>query len=193
MARVDRGPVVSACGGQWGPVGLPGRPALSSSGPSPSAYPARLQCPTCAKCFLSRTELQLHEAFKHRGEKLFVCEECGHRASSRNGLQMHIKAKHRCGGFAPHGSWVLGRAAAALQMVRFHESPGSALCLLRRGAYSRLPYCPAPAWQRRLLPGRAQAPLPHAPPAMSECKGPLPSMMVLPHVPSPQERASVRV
>lgn len=56
---------------------------------------SRLQCPTCAKCFLSRTELQLHEAFKHRGEKLFVCEECGHRASSRNGLQMHIKAKHR--------------------------------------------------------------------------------------------------
>lgn len=56
---------------------------------------ALLQCPTCAKCFLSRTELQLHEAFKHRGEKLFVCEECGHRASSRNGLQMHIKAKHR--------------------------------------------------------------------------------------------------
>lgn len=25
-----------------------------------------------------------------------MCEECGHRASSRNGLQMHIKAKHRC-------------------------------------------------------------------------------------------------
>lgn len=24
-----------------------------------------------------------------------MCEECGHRASSRNGLQMHIKAKHR--------------------------------------------------------------------------------------------------
>lgn len=54
-----------------------------------------LQCSTCSKCFLSRTELRLHEAFKHRGEKLFVCEECGHRASSRNGLQMHIKAKHR--------------------------------------------------------------------------------------------------
>uniref|UniRef100_A0A8C5KRS4 Zinc finger and BTB domain-containing protein 48 n=1 Tax=Jaculus jaculus TaxID=51337 RepID=A0A8C5KRS4_JACJA len=61
----------------------------------PLPIPPALQCPTCAKCFLSRTELQLHEAFKHRGEKLFVCEECGHRASSRNGLQMHIKAKHR--------------------------------------------------------------------------------------------------
>lgn len=58
--------------------------------------PMALQCSTCSKCFLSRTELRLHEAFKHRGEKLFVCEECGHRASSRNGLQMHIKAKHRC-------------------------------------------------------------------------------------------------
>ncbi|KAI6073690.1 Telomere zinc finger-associated protein isoform X1 [Aix galericulata] len=57
--------------------------------------PVDLQCSTCSKCFLSRTELRLHEAFKHRGEKLFVCEECGHRASSRNGLQMHIKAKHR--------------------------------------------------------------------------------------------------
>lgn len=57
--------------------------------------PVALQCSTCSKCFLSRTELRLHEAFKHRGEKLFVCEECGHRASSRNGLQMHIKAKHR--------------------------------------------------------------------------------------------------
>lgn len=57
--------------------------------------PMDLQCSTCSKCFLSRTELRLHEAFKHRGEKLFVCEECGHRASSRNGLQMHIKAKHR--------------------------------------------------------------------------------------------------
>lgn len=65
--------------------------------PSPWSCPVAPQCPTCAKCFLSRTELQLHEAFKHRGEKLFVCEECGHRASSRNGLQMHIKAKHRCG------------------------------------------------------------------------------------------------
>lgn len=63
----------------------------------PPSGPSGLQCPTCAKCFLSRTELQLHEAFKHRGEKLFVCEECGHRASSRNGLQMHIKAKHRWG------------------------------------------------------------------------------------------------
>lgn len=59
--------------------------------------PVALQCSTCSKCFLSRTELRLHEAFKHRGEKLFVCEECGHRASSRNGLQMHIKAKHRYG------------------------------------------------------------------------------------------------
>lgn len=65
--------------------------------PHPGPAPSTPQCPTCAKCFLSRTELQLHEAFKHRGEKLFVCEECGHRASSRNGLQMHIKAKHRCG------------------------------------------------------------------------------------------------
>lgn len=37
----------------------------------------------------------MHEAAKHRGEKPFVCEECGHRASSRNGLQMHIKAIHR--------------------------------------------------------------------------------------------------
>lgn len=63
-----------------------------------------LQCSTCAKCFLSRTELRLHEAFKHRGEKLFVCEECGHRASSRNGLQMHIKAKHRYEA-GPVSSW----------------------------------------------------------------------------------------
>lgn len=54
-----------------------------------------LQCSLCTKCFFSRTELHLHEASKHRGEKLFVCEECGHRASSRNGLQMHIKAIHR--------------------------------------------------------------------------------------------------
>ncbi|MEQ2186774.1 hypothetical protein GOODEAATRI_032012, partial [Goodea atripinnis] len=38
--------------------------------------------------------LRVHEAAKHRGEKPFVCEECGHRASSRNGLQMHIKAIH---------------------------------------------------------------------------------------------------
>ncbi|KAG9339246.1 hypothetical protein JZ751_023942 [Albula glossodonta] len=53
------------------------------------------KCSLCPKCFLSRTELRLHEASKHRGEKLFVCEECGHRASSRNGLQMHIKAIHR--------------------------------------------------------------------------------------------------
>lgn len=71
----------------------------SPTPPSPCSVsgPSLLQCPTCAKCFLSRTELQLHEAFKHRGEKLFVCEECGHRASSRNGLQLHIKAKHRWG------------------------------------------------------------------------------------------------
>lgn len=77
----------------------------SQGGPAPPSpwpcslcpVPPALQCPTCDKCFLTRTELQLHEAFKHRGEKLFVCEECGHRASSRNGLQMHIKAKHRCG------------------------------------------------------------------------------------------------
>lgn len=62
---------------------------------TPVRSPVALQCSTCSKCFLSRTELRLHEAFKHRGEKLFVCEECGHRASSRNGLQMHIKAKHR--------------------------------------------------------------------------------------------------
>lgn len=37
----------------------------------------------------------MHEAGKHRGEKPYVCEECGHRACSRNGLQMHIKAVHR--------------------------------------------------------------------------------------------------
>lgn len=30
-----------------------------------------------------------------------MCEECGHRASSRNGLQMHIKAKHRYEGVFP--------------------------------------------------------------------------------------------
>lgn len=83
-------------------TGLPGSGGCECRG-RPSASPDSSltgsfcpQCPTCAKCFLSRTELQLHEAFKHRGEKLFVCEECGHRASSRNGLQMHIKAKHRC-------------------------------------------------------------------------------------------------
>lgn len=79
---------------RWGFGGsgtAPPRPHLDAL-PLPVTH---LQCPTCAKCFLSRTELQLHEAFKHRGEKLFVCEECGHRASSRNGLQMHIKAKHR--------------------------------------------------------------------------------------------------
>lgn len=73
----------------------PAQSTLSSPGTAPSSCLTHPQCPTCAKCFLSRTELQLHEAFKHRGEKLFVCEECGHRASSRNGLQMHIKAKHR--------------------------------------------------------------------------------------------------
>lgn len=72
-------------GCEWGGC----TPALTPSSP------VALQCSTCSKCFLSRTELRLHEAFKHRGEKLFVCEECGHRASSRNGLQMHIKAKHR--------------------------------------------------------------------------------------------------
>lgn len=44
---------------------------------------------------MTRTELRIHEAAKHRGEKPFVCEECGHRASSRNGLKMHIKAIHR--------------------------------------------------------------------------------------------------
>lgn len=71
--------------------------ALPGPYPAPSVWSLLPQCPTCAKCFLSRTELQLHEAFKHRGEKLFVCEECGHRASSRNGLQMHTKAKHRLG------------------------------------------------------------------------------------------------
>lgn len=84
-------------GGPWSSWGKAGcewvwggcTPALTPSSP------VALQCSTCSKCFLSRTELRLHEAFKHRGEKLFVCEECGHRASSRNGLQMHIKAKHR--------------------------------------------------------------------------------------------------
>lgn len=36
-----------------------------------------------------------------------MCEECGHRASSRNGLQMHIKAKHRCAQvvFPQAGAW----------------------------------------------------------------------------------------
>lgn len=84
-------------GGPWSSWGKAGceqvwggcTPTLTPSSP------VALQCSTCSKCFLSRTELRLHEAFKHRGEKLFVCEECGHRASSRNGLQMHIKAKHR--------------------------------------------------------------------------------------------------
>lgn len=84
-------------GGPWSSWGKAGSewiwwgctPVLTPSSP------VALQCSTCSKCFLSRTELRLHEAFKHRGEKLFVCEECGHRASSRNGLQMHIKAKHR--------------------------------------------------------------------------------------------------
>lgn len=54
-----------------------------------------------------------------------MCEECGHRASSRNGLQMHIKAKHRLGlacfppgpvpaaGSRP-ASWLLGRQFAAI-------------------------------------------------------------------------------
>lgn len=79
-------------------MGLRGQPhPIFSLALLPLPVPSAPQCPTCAKCFLSRTELQLHEAFKHRGEKLFVCEECGHRASSRNGLQMHIKAKHRLG------------------------------------------------------------------------------------------------
>lgn len=36
-----------------------------------------------------------------------MCEECGHRASSRNGLQMHIKAKHRCGLAGLHRGLVL--------------------------------------------------------------------------------------
>jgi len=98
-----------------------------------------LQCSTCSKCFLSRTELRLHEAFKHRGEKLFVCEECGHRASSRNGLQMHIKAKHRydvagvhlgspgCAS-SPEGlaGWCWAEVLAGGQ-----QAPPSPACLLR--------------------------------------------------------------
>lgn len=56
----------------------------------------------------------MHEAAKHRGEKPFVCEECGHRASSRNGLQMHIKAIHRC--FDP---WV----PAMFSLRLHHASP----------------------------------------------------------------------
>lgn len=99
-ARSDAGAVAGPEGGLCGfcPVALPGWPRPPSPWPSllPLPGPSCPQCPTCDKCFLTRTELQLHEAFKHRGEKLFVCEECGHRASSRNGLQMHIKAKHRC-------------------------------------------------------------------------------------------------
>lgn len=88
--------------------------------PGPSLL---LQCPSCSKCFLSRTELNLHEAFKHRGEKLFVCEECGHRASSRNGLQMHVKAKHRCRRGKGRASACWGRCS--LSDGRFLFLPGT--------------------------------------------------------------------
>uniref|UniRef100_A0A671QPL1 Putative transcription factor Ovo-like 1 n=1 Tax=Sinocyclocheilus anshuiensis TaxID=1608454 RepID=A0A671QPL1_9TELE len=62
------------------------------------------KCTLCVKAFTQRCSLESHlrkihavtqqYAYKERRDKLYVCEECGLTAQTRNGLQNHLLAGH---------------------------------------------------------------------------------------------------
>lgn len=62
------------------------------------------KCTLCVKAFTQRCSLESHlrkihavtqqYAYKERRDKLYVCEECGLTAQTRNGLQNHLQAEH---------------------------------------------------------------------------------------------------
>lgn len=77
-----------------------------------SYFPLNLQytgvrpykCTMCVKAFTQRCSLEFHlkkihavtqqYAYKERRDKLYVCEECGSTAQTRDGLQNHLQAEH---------------------------------------------------------------------------------------------------
>uniref|UniRef100_A0A9J7YRF5 Ovo-like zinc finger 1b n=1 Tax=Cyprinus carpio carpio TaxID=630221 RepID=A0A9J7YRF5_CYPCA len=62
------------------------------------------KCTMCVKAFTQRCSLESHlkkihavtqqYAYKERRDKLYVCEECGSTAQTRDGLQNHLQAEH---------------------------------------------------------------------------------------------------
>ncbi|XP_056302407.1 putative transcription factor Ovo-like 1 [Danio aesculapii] len=62
------------------------------------------KCTMCAKAFTQRCSLEAHlkkihavtqqYAYKERRDKLYVCEECGLTAQTRESLQNHLQAQH---------------------------------------------------------------------------------------------------
>ncbi|XP_051734647.1 putative transcription factor Ovo-like 1 [Ctenopharyngodon idella] len=62
------------------------------------------KCTLCAKAFTQRCSLESHlkkihaitqqYAYKERRDKLYVCEECGLTAQTRDSLQNHLQAEH---------------------------------------------------------------------------------------------------
>ena len=57
--------------------------------PSPA-----LNCPTCQKQFMTKYDLDTHDASEHKGERL-ICHMCGNRYKSRSGLWRHIQVTHK--------------------------------------------------------------------------------------------------
>ncbi|KAK7910017.1 hypothetical protein WMY93_014701 [Mugilogobius chulae] len=83
------------------------------------------KCNLCEKAFTQRCSLESHMkkihgvtlkyAYKERRNKLYVCEECGHTASTQDELLVHLHSLH------PHSALLKGKVAAAARRQREQE------------------------------------------------------------------------
>ncbi|XP_030636738.1 putative transcription factor Ovo-like 1a [Chanos chanos] len=79
------------------------------------------KCNLCEKAFTQRCSLESHMkkihgvtqqyAYKERRSKLYVCEECGHTASTQDGLVRHLHSQH------PNSIFLRGKGARRLTMT----------------------------------------------------------------------------
>lgn len=78
------------------------------------------KCTLCAKAFTQRCSLESHlkkihaitqeYAYKERRDKLYVCEECGLTAQTRDSLQNHLQAEHPTRLIARKSNYILAHS-----------------------------------------------------------------------------------
>lgn len=109
-----------------------------------SNFPLNLQytgvrpykCTLCAKAFTQRCSLESHlkkihaitqqYAYKERRDKLYVCEECGLTAQTRDSLQNHLQAEHPQRLIMTKSNYILAHSEEDIMSLRSPETQNSA-------------------------------------------------------------------